>query len=59
MAAIDPGFNGFVAPPSNTTLSTNAMGMTGQGLPHDNNQPTLAIVWCICYSGIFPSFDGA
>jgi microcystin-dependent protein len=57
MAAIDPGFNGFVAPPGNLTLSLNAVTMTGQGLPHDNTQPTQALVWCIAYAGIFPSFN--
>ena len=57
MAAINPAFNGFVAPPSNTTLATNAMSMTGSGQPHHNNQPTHAIVWCIAISGIFPSFS--
>ena len=57
MAAIDPNFNGFVAPPSNTNLAPNAMTLTGQGQPHDNMQPNLAIVWCICFAGIFPSFN--
>jgi microcystin-dependent protein len=57
MAAIDPGFNGFVAPPGNLTLSPNAITMTGQGLGHDNMQPTQAIVWCIAYAGVFPSFS--
>jgi microcystin-dependent protein len=55
-AVIDPAFNGFVAPPSTTTLSPNAMALTGQSQPHDNNQPTLAIVWCICFNGVYPSF---
>ena len=59
MAAIDPSFNGFVAPPSNTTLAPNAMTFTGGGQAHDNTQPTQAIVWCICYNGVFPSFDSA
>lgn len=57
MAAINPAFNGFVAPPVNTTLAPNAMSLTGSGQPHDNTQPTQAIVWCIAYSGIFPSFN--
>ncbi|MBR0950728.1 phage tail protein [Bradyrhizobium canariense] len=57
MAAIDPGFNGFVAPPATLNLTFSTVTMTGQGLPHDNMQPTLAIVWCIAYSGIFPSFS--
>lgn len=59
MVALNPGFNGFVAPPGNLTFSTNAVTMTGQGLPHDNMQPTQAIVWCIAYAGIFPSFPSS
>jgi microcystin-dependent protein len=43
--------------PSNTTLSTNAVSLTGSGQPHDNSQPTQAIVWCIAVSGIFPTFS--
>jgi len=56
MVALDPQFNGFIAPPGNLTLAPNAVTLTGQGLPHDNMQPTLAIIWCIAYAGIFPSF---
>jgi microcystin-dependent protein len=59
MAAIDPIFNGFVAPPGTITLAPNAMTLTGQGLPHDNTQPTQAIIWCIAYAGIFPSFNNS
>ncbi|EJN14838.1 microcystin-dependent protein [Bradyrhizobium sp. YR681] len=55
--AIDPGFNGFTAPPGTLTLAPNAVALTGQNLPHDNTQPTQAIVWCIAYAGIFPSFS--
>lgn len=58
LVALDPGsFNGFVAPPGNLTLSANAVTFTGQGLPHDNMQPSQALVWCIAYAGIFPSFS--
>jgi microcystin-dependent protein len=59
MVALNPGFNGFVAPPGNLTFSPNAVTFTGQGLPHDNMQPTQAIVWCIAYAGIFPSFGSS
>jgi microcystin-dependent protein len=59
LVAIDPGFNGFVAPPGNLIFSTNAVTNTGQGSPHDNMQPTQALVWCICYNGIFPSFNNS
>ncbi|MGJ5181009.1 phage tail protein [Bradyrhizobium oligotrophicum] len=59
MAAIDPTFNGFVPLPSTTTFAPNAMTLTGQGLPHDNTQPTQALIWCIAYAGIFPSFNNS
>lgn len=57
MVAIDPGFNGFVPPPATLNLTFSAVTMTGQGLPHDNMQPTQALVWCIACYGIFPSFS--
>ncbi|OKO78805.1 tail fiber protein [Bradyrhizobium sp. AS23.2] len=59
MVAINPQFNGFIAPPGNLTLAANAVTFTGQGQPHDNMQPTQAIVWCIAYAGIFPSFSSS
>jgi len=55
--AIDPNFNGFVALPAPLTLVANAVALTGQNQPHDNMQPTQAIVWCIAYAGVFPSFS--
>jgi microcystin-dependent protein len=55
-ALLNPGFNGFVNPPSNTTLATTAVSLTGGGQAHDNMQPTLAIVYCIALTGIFPTF---
>jgi len=56
LTAIDPNFNGFAPPPSTTTLAPNTILPTGQGLPHDNMQPTQVLIWCIAYAGIFPSF---
>ncbi|MET0906526.1 MAG: tail fiber protein [Tardiphaga sp.] len=58
LAAIDPNFSGFIAPAGNadTTLSPNVMTSTGGGLPHDNMQPTLVLVWCIATAGVFPTF---
>lgn len=57
MAAIAPAlFNGFVPPPSNTTLAPNTMALTGGAQPHNNAQPTQAVVWCIAIAGTFPSF---
>jgi microcystin-dependent protein len=59
LAAIDPNFSGFIVPKDNTdtTLSPNAMTLTGGSLPHNNLQPTLVLVWCIATVGIFPSFS--
>ena len=59
MAMVDPEFNGFVAPPTTTNLAPNAMTLTGNSQPHANNQPTLAIVYCIALRGVFPSFGVA
>jgi microcystin-dependent protein len=57
MVAIDPVFNGFMPPPATTTFAPNAVTFTGQGLPHNNTQPTQALIWCIAYAGIYPSFS--
>lgn len=54
--ALDPSFNGFLAPPSTTMLAINGVTMTGNSQPHPNTQPTLAMIYCICVSGIFPNF---
>jgi microcystin-dependent protein len=57
--ALNPAFNGFVDPPGNLTFSPNAVTLTGQGLPHDNMQPTQALIFCIASAGIFPSFNNS
>ncbi|SEN83241.1 tail fiber protein [Bradyrhizobium sp. OK095] len=59
MVALNPGFNGFLQPPGTLTLTNSTVTTTGQGLPHDNMQPTQALVWCIAYNGIFPSFGNS
>jgi microcystin-dependent protein len=59
MVALNPAFNGFVDPPGNLTFSANAVTLTGQGLPHDNMQPTQALIFCIASAGIFPSFNNS
>lgn len=43
-----------VAP--NTNFSPNMLGPSGGNLPHANQQPYLAINYCIALSGDFPSF---
>lgn len=56
-AAINPIFNGFVPATNLVNLAKNAITFTGQGLPHDNTQPTQALIWCIAYAGAFPPFS--
>ncbi|MGH7238238.1 MAG: phage tail protein [Candidatus Saccharimonadales bacterium] len=51
---------GYVAPStSNPVVAFNpqAIGVTGQSLPHSNMAPYLAINFCICLYGAFPSFN--
>ncbi|MEI9992434.1 MAG: tail fiber protein [Rhizomicrobium sp.] len=36
-------------------LNAGSVSFFGSGQPHDNMQPYLAINWCICQYGIFPS----
>lgn len=47
-------YNDQVPSPS-TALSPTAIGTAGSSLPHDNMQPYLAIMFCMCLYGIFPS----
>jgi len=54
--AMDPTFNGFLPLPATTTFSPNAMTMSGGSQAHPNDQPTLAMIYCICTDGIFPTF---
>jgi len=37
-----------------TTMSPNTITPVGQGLPHENRQPFLAMQFCICYDGNWP-----
>jgi microcystin-dependent protein len=39
----------------NAVLGANSISLTGQGLPVDNLQPSLAVNYIICTQGIFPS----
>lgn len=38
-----------------TSFSQKAIWIAGQGLPHENMQPFLAVNFCIALAGIFPS----
>lgn len=55
-AMMDPDFNGFVAPPAGTTLAPESISYVGGSQAHANNQPTVAVMWCICVAGNYPSF---
>jgi microcystin-dependent protein len=46
--------NNYTSPP-NTTMNPGALGATGNGAPHNNMQPFLAVRFIICIDGIFPS----
>jgi microcystin-dependent protein len=53
------GSNGFLSPssnPPNTMLALPQVTLTGGSQAHANNQPTLALLYCIAHEGIFPSF---
>lgn len=52
-----PSFLGATPPPTpDTFMSPNAIGAAGGSLPHENRQPYLALNFCICFEGVFPSF---
>lgn len=38
-----------------TGLSPKAIGSTGEGQPHENRQPVLALSYCICIDGDYPT----
>jgi microcystin-dependent protein len=39
----------------NVTFHPDAIGIAGGDQSHENRQPFLALNFCICLSGIFPS----
>lgn len=41
----------------NTAFSPQMLGGSGQSQPHENNQPALAINYCVALYGVFPSFS--
>lgn len=43
--------------PVSTTFAPQAIGATGGSKPHENRQPYLAINFCICNDGVYPSPD--
>ena len=41
--------------PANTTLAADAIGVTGNGQPHENMAPFTAFTICISNAGVYPS----
>lgn len=41
----------------NSPFSANMSKPTGSSTPHENQQPALAINYCICLNGTFPTFN--
>ena len=41
--------------PPLVTMAADALGVAGQGVPHDNLQPYLALNVCIALAGIYPA----
>ena len=57
-AVSNPATSGpFVATGPMASFSPNLIGPTGGGQPHENQQPYLAVNFCIALQGIFPSFN--
>ncbi len=55
----DPGQNvaPYTAAANGRTMATAAIGPAGNGTPHDNMQPFLALTFIIALTGVFPSRD--
>jgi microcystin-dependent protein len=41
----------------NTTFALTMVSSVGNGIPHDNQQPYLALNFCLALSGAFPAFN--
>lgn len=42
-------------PTPDTTMSPNSISQVGDGVPHENRAPYLAVNFCIAVQGLFPS----
>jgi microcystin-dependent protein len=41
--------------PTDVTMSPATIGTTGSGTGHENRMPYIALNWCICLQGIYPT----
>ena len=53
--APNTGGNATYAPTASGTLAVSAIGIAGNGQPHQNMQPNLALNFCIALVGVYPS----
>jgi microcystin-dependent protein len=54
LAANDPGFL-YAGPSAFLPMNAGAIGNVGGSQPHPNQQPFMALMFCIALQGIFPS----
>jgi len=52
--ATDAGGNDEYAATANNVMASNALGIAGGSLPHNNLQPYLVLNFCIALQGVFP-----
>ena len=45
----------FAPSGTQTTLAPQTVALAGGGQPHNNQQPSLVMTWCIALTGIFPA----
>jgi len=55
LASAGTGIFVYGVPQPNTSLAPNAIGATGNSLPHENRQPFLVLNYIIAWAGVFPS----
>ena len=53
--ARDPAGTPHYGPDADALLAPGAIGPAGADQPHDNMQPYLTIMFCICLQGVFPT----
>ena len=51
------GLNIFAPVGQATSLNPAAVSMSGNGIPHENRQPFLGLIYAVAMTGIFPAFN--
>lgn len=55
LAEVSTGANAYAGASSQVPLNSASVSHSGGNLPHSNLQPSLALNYCICLQGLFPS----